>query len=549
MTTTQLVPRMYLKFDGADASEEVMDSVISIEVDDSLTLPDMFSIHLRDTNLKWIDDDTFSPGKSVDISAKNGGAEVKLITGEITGIEPRLDQTAGPTLILRGFDKSHRLSRGKKTTSFVQMTDSDIAKKIAQNSGFKTKIDSTREVHEYVLQDNKTDWEFLVSRSQRIGYRVLVKDDTLHFVQIPDANEDTPTVEWAEDLTEFNARLSTMRQVSEVIVQGWDPGKKQQIVGQATQSNDTPQIGEGQQGSQTTQQAFSLSTKEIIVNRPVSTQAEADAMAQSICDEIGQGFIEAECIALGNPAIQAGVMVKLEGLGDRFSGTYRTTHAMHRYDPAGYFTEFTIGGRHATTINELLSTKKNNHSHSPTLGVVTNNDDPKKLGRIKVNMPTLSNSQESTWARLVTPGAGENKGLAWIPDVGDEVLVLFEHEDVNYPLVIGGLWSEDAGPADSSNLVDSGKGTTMRIDTHEKMGLIIMDKPDDTSLQIGDQDNHISISKTDAKAIIKSSNEINLEGVNISIDADANINLKSSANIKIEAGGVVEIKGSVIQLN
>ena len=59
MTTTQLVPRMYLKFDGADASEEVMDNIISIEVDDSLTLPDMFSIHLRDTNLKWIDDDTF----------------------------------------------------------------------------------------------------------------------------------------------------------------------------------------------------------------------------------------------------------------------------------------------------------------------------------------------------------------------------------------------------------------------------------------------------------------------------------------------------------
>jgi phage protein D len=363
--TEQLTPRIYLKIDGSDASEEVMDNVISIEVDDSLTLPDMFAIHLKDPNLKWIDADSFSLGKSVEISAKNGRAETKLILGEITGIEPHLNPATGPTLILRGYDKSHRLNRGKKTSSFVQMTDGDIAKKIAQNAGLKSKVDPTRQVHEYVLQENQTDWEFLISRAQRIGYHVLVKDGVLHFVKAPDGGGQAPILEWAVDLSQFNARLSTIHQVSEVVVQGWDPDRQQQIVGRATQARDIPQIGESRQGGEAAKDAFGVEAKEIIVNRPVATQAEADALAQSICDEIGQGFIEAECVCFGNPAVQAGAMVELQGLGDRFSGNYRITHALHRYDASGYTTEFTIGGRHATTIAELLSSRNGSNGSQP----------------------------------------------------------------------------------------------------------------------------------------------------------------------------------------
>jgi len=549
--TTQLVPRMYLKIDGTDASEEVMDSVISIEVDDSLFLPDMFAVHLRDPNIKWIDADSFAIGKTVEVSAANGGSEIKLISGEITAIEPQFTPITGPALVLRGYDRSHRLNRDKKSRSFVQMTDSDIANKIANEASLKGKIDTTPQVHDHVLQDNQTDWEFLTQRARRIGYRLFVEEGTLHFVKAPAGAGQAPVVEWATDLVEFNARMSTALQVSEVVVQGWDPGKQQQIVGRATTPQDTPRIGETRQGGQAAQQAFGIAAKKIVVDRPVSTQAEADALAQSVCNEIGQGFIEAECVCSGNPAIQAGATVQLEGVGTRFSGTYRVTHALHRRDASGYTTQFTAGGCHATTLSELLvpAGQNGSTSHCPMLGVVTNNDDPDKLGRVKLKYPTLTNSHESNWARLAAPGAGKDRGLVWIPDVGDEVLVVFEHEDINRPIVVGGLWSQKSQPSDSSNLVASGKAIAIHIDTHGKMGLKIMDSPNDTSLNLGDPDNHLALSKTNRQVNLKSADKVTIEGMNISVSAQANLEIKSSGNIKIEGSGVVEIKGAMIKLN
>ncbi len=113
-------------------------------------------------------------------------AQRKLLTGEITAIEPEFSQAAGPTVLIRGYDQSHRLHRVKETKTYVQETDSDIAQKIARECGLKAKVDSTREVHEYVIQDNQTDMEFLQDRAQRIGYRLYVEDEPSIFAGTPD---------------------------------------------------------------------------------------------------------------------------------------------------------------------------------------------------------------------------------------------------------------------------------------------------------------------------------------------------------------------------
>ena len=578
-------PRMYLKVGGADAQVAVMEDVISIEVDSSLTLPDMFSIHLRDPQKRWVDDKTFSLGGGVEILAKNGGEEMKVIVGEITAVEPVFSPHGGPTVMVRGFDKSHRLNRGRKTASFVQMKDGDIVKKIAQNAGLKSKVDPTRQVHEYVLQDNKTDWEFLISRAQRIGYRVLVREDTLHFAEAPQVNGETPTITWDQDLVEFNGRLTTSLQVSEVRVQGWDPDKQQQIVGKASRSRDVPKIGERRQGGQAAEDAFGLTTKEIVVNRPVTTQGEADDLAQSICDEIGQGFIQAECVCYGNPAVQAGATVKLEELGDRFSGTYRVTHALHRYDASSYMTEFTVGGRHATTIGELLSAKSGRGgSHSPTLGVVTNNDDPKGLGRVKVKIPSLKDGEESAWARLVVPGGGKKRGFQWLPEVGDEVLVLFEHEDIHRPLVVGGLWSDkNPSPEPSKSCLGSkGEVNDHRLVSRTGMKLVIGDDSKDQAIAIlnpGD-DIYVKVSETDSlveisskgdvkirtdgevsiqskgklaikgsEVEIKSDGKLALQGAQTQIKSNANMDIEAGAMMKTQAGAIFTIKGALVQIN
>ena len=82
------------------------------------------------------------------------------------------------------------------------------------------------------------------------------------------------------------------------------------------------------------------------------------------------------------------------------------------------------------------------------VGIVTSTDDPDGLGRLKVKYPWLDDQAESPWARVMGPMAGPKRGLLCRPDVGDEVLVAFEHGDMNFPFVLGGVWNATDPPPD-----------------------------------------------------------------------------------------------------
>lgn len=75
------------------------------------------------------------------------------------------------------------------------------------------------------------------------------------------------------------------------------------------------------------------------------------------------------------------------------------------------------------------------------IGLVTNITDPEGQGRVKVRFPWLSDDVESHWARIAQPYAGGKRGSFWLPEVGDEVVVVFDRGDPNHPYVLGGVWN------------------------------------------------------------------------------------------------------------
>ncbi len=85
------------------------------------------------------------------------------------------------------------------------------------------------------------------------------------------------------------------------------------------------------------------------------------------------------------------------------------------------------------------------------VGVVTNNKDDEGLCRVKVKFPWLVDDDESYWARLVSPMAGKERGIVFLPEVEDEVLVVFEHGDVNRPYILGALWNGEDKPPETSD--------------------------------------------------------------------------------------------------
>ena len=79
-------------------------------------------------------------------------------------------------------------------------------------------------------------------------------------------------------------------------------------------------------------------------------------------------------------------------------------------------------------------------------GVVKSVEDPDQQGRVQVSFPFLGGQNDSTWAPVATLMSGKGRGSWFMPEVGDEVLVAFNQEDVAHPFIIGFLWNGQDKP-------------------------------------------------------------------------------------------------------
>ncbi len=341
------LPSFDVLVNGKALSAEAVAHLIGVTVDDDVELPSMFTLELtgsesQQEEIPWIDDQNlFGIGHAVEVKLGYAGALKTLLVGEITGLEPEFRNNSLPSLIVRGYDRRHRLLRGRQTRTFVEKKDSAIAETIANEAGLTPQVEDSAVVHDYVLQANQTDLEFLQERAKRIQYEVVVEDKTLFFRPVGNANSDSLTLSFKDDLLEFYPRLSSMRQLSEVTVRGWNPKEKKQILGQAKTGDEVALMGGEKSGAQLISSAFGAANGRVS-DRPVMQQAEADQMAKALFNKAALGLITGEGVCRGRTDLRSGKVIKINGVGKRFSGQYYVTCAVHRYSPRGYFTHFTV---------------------------------------------------------------------------------------------------------------------------------------------------------------------------------------------------------------
>jgi phage protein D len=563
--TQEMISQMYFKIDGTDAPADMWRMVREIAVDTSLYLPDMWSILLDDPNLSWIDSSLLAIGKQVEISGKAAGESntTPLMKGEIVAIEPDLDQETGTMVAIRGYDKSHRLQRGKKMRVFQQVKDSDIVNSIAQECGLEISIEPTNEIYEHVFQNDQTDMEFINDRARHAGYVAYVQNGKLYFKKGSTSRDKVATLEWGHNLLSFQARFSGAGQVAKSEVHGWDIKQKKAIVGVKESPQGTPTVDGERHGGNLARRAFGMA-QEVINNHPVKTVAEAEMIAQAALDDRCHSFFQADGTCHGNPLIRAGKEVEIKGIGTRFSGQYMITRAVHHYDLSGYTTQFEISGYHANTLPELLGSKNGRHPYGVVVGIVTNVKDPDNLARVKVKYPSITESLESHWARLVTPMAGSGRGIEFIPEVNDEVLVAFEYNDINRPYIIGGLWNGTEKPPESNDNIVSSDGKIQKRIIKSRSGHIITFDDTQSAEQIS------IVDKSGQKILLESgsgkekiqiidktgTSKIVMDAVNrsVSIESAMDLNIKATGKIQIDgqtgvtintAGGNLEMKSNM----
>ncbi len=533
--TGGLLSHFYVKIDGADAPEALMHDLSKVSVDSSLHLPDVATLILHDTRLHWIDDGLLAPGKSIEISAKSGQTTGVLFDGEIVELEP--DFTASThQLTVRAFDRLHRLSRGRQVRSFLNVTDGDMMSKLASEVGLQAKLGPMNQVHAYAFQNNETNLDFLHSRAVSLGYLLFVKGKTLHCEEPTPQGAPLP-LEWGVTLSEFRPRLTTINQIDGVMAGGWDPATKEAVTGDAHASPRSPHVGEPKTGAAMAQDAFHVPAKHLVADRPIRSKAMADQLAQAVADQTACTYIEADGLGSGNPLIVAGSAVTITALGNRFSGTYYVTAATHLYEAEhGYSTRISVSGHHPATLLSMLTPTPTTTPTGLVIGVVTDNQDPTGAGRVKVKYPWLSNDHASDWARVVAQGGGAQRGIEFLPEVNDEVLVGFEMGDIHYPYVLGGLWNGKDDPPKKSNQVVSGGKVQERI-IRSRTGHIISFDDSDGGGGITIQD--------------KNGNKVMLDSAAnaMTVEIKGDVTVKATGALKLEAQGQVEIKGMGVKID
>ncbi|EFM11324.1 conserved hypothetical protein [Paenibacillus curdlanolyticus YK9] len=199
------------------------------------------------------------------------------------------------------------------------------------------------------------------------------------------------------------------------------------------------------------------------------------------------------------------------------------------------------------------------------IAIVTNNQDPEGIGRVKLMYPWRGGtgggaSDESNWARIAVPSAGKARGFYFLPEVDDEVLVAFENGDINYPYVLGSLWNGKDTPPGSNDdgnnnkrIIKSRSGHEIVLDDTDGKENITITSKDGQTIKLADGSDGPAIALKDANGnevvidgasnaiTLKSSQKITIKSNEVQLEANASMTLKSSGTLKIQ--------GSIVQIN
>jgi len=558
-----------IKIEDEDAPTEIMENILQVIVEQSLHSPGLFTLIIRNDyqpggakDAPWKQMEKLKIGNSVEIgftpsqrqadSQSNGqqATEESLFYGEITSIETHFTEQTQAPIIVRGYDLSHRLYRGRFNRSFQNVTDTDLVKKIADEVDIELgTIDNSGEPHDYLFQENQTNMAFLRERAARIGFELFVQNKKLHFRQ-PKIDEELKLT-WLKELRSFRVRLSSLEQVKAVEVRGWDYKAKQPLVAVADQASvlterETDQDKTGNETS-TAFKGMKETPRMVVVDQPMFKPKEADALAQTVCDEIEGQFVTADARAEGNPQLRPGIAITLEEMGP-YTGKYYVTETRHGYAERVYSTDFAVRGLQGDDLfSPATSRQPLQPGYTHLVGIVTDNEDPEGMGRVRVKFPTLTEDHISNWARVVSIGAADGRGFDCLPEIDDEVLVAFEHGDIHRPYVLGGVWNgQDAPPNPVENDVQDGKVRlrTFQTRTGHKIQFIEEDKGGSkTGVLIQTKGGHKAyLDDSGSLVTITSTGTMNL-------DASGDMTIKAGGNMNIQAGPTMNLKAGMININ
>jgi uncharacterized protein involved in type VI secretion and phage assembly len=546
---------------GSPLAAGVLDELVDLRVESAVGLPAEAQISFHDPEFEILGGGVFAVGGELSIKVPNSlGALIPIFAGTVYSLSV---EQVGMTheLVVGALDRTLRLVQGTNVRTFVKQKTSDVVRKIALSLGLRATVAATKQTHDYLLQTG-TDRAFLDQLALMEGMEWYVDGGTLYFKQREPGQGATLTL--GTNLLSFDARFAHRGGSTQVEVRGWDRRQQRSLSSKVAvdatrvgRASGAPFVANNHRDAAKAGAAHTLLAAPYVVDSMDEGQQVADALARRLASE----EIQVRGETPGDPELRVGQTVTIAGVGPKLGGTYVVTSVEHVFgQDLAFTTRFRAGGGDPAGLTELAGAQPvAPYLSSLVIGIVTNNRDPENLGRVKVKFPTLSDNEESNWARVLTIASGPSHGVQVLPEVNDEVLVGFEHGDLRHPVVIGGLYSgKNKPPLTSSDAVKSNKVASWLLKSRTGNTLQFLDGSGAAEatvlMQHANAANLLRVQDKRIELLGKAGTELSIKIGNASISISANgdivldgtnITLKARQDIKLQANVGVEAKGNV----
>lgn len=477
----------------------------------------------------------------IDIQHGNDNASAYVFRGVITEISKTGKEGKHGYLILKGASPTIMLERGRRMDIYSDMTLRNIFKKLIDGvytDYMKSVNEPTYENKvDFLMQYNESDWAFLQRMAYLYGENLFYSGSEILFGAYREWESVKLTYDKEITDIQFCSRMLPNQSVSFQYVADQDTMLEKQSPDKIENSNTYL--------DKTAEQNKALTVEKPaknIIGAPISRRSELDELvkrdktrtaAQTVYVTGKAKTYEASIGRLITICMPEGISKKRE------LGTYRVIKSIHRIDQ---------GNRYTNEFEAVPASLKTMPVAEPAIPVVdsilakvTSNEDPKGQGRILVDFP-FANQYNKLWMRVMTSSAGSsdivgtNRGMVFIPEKGDQVMIGFEYGDPNRPYVMGSMFHGKNGiGGQQDNHIKSiitCQGHTIEFDdAKETLGITIKDK-NGNILHLDSKGKNIEI--TAPQTII-------LKATDIKMEASNNIEMEAQAAIKVDAMDVIHI--------
>lgn len=343
-------PRFEVEIEDKRLAMNISKQILNVQIEEKLdegasftfTLNDEFDMMTR--KFKWLDDPLFKEGNKVGIKMGYGASLYSMIMGKITSISPSFFSGEIPSLTLGGQDLAYDyIKRTSPEKTFIEMKYGDIARQIAADAGLLPVVDDTGIISSIRKKSDETYYAFLKRLSVEAGgYELNIEGQAMYFVKPKDDKKEILTLNLGKDIISFSPRLNTSRVVTEVEVRAHNPqNPSQPIIGRAATGTERSQESGRKTGSRIVSESHG-SVKRVITNVIATSVEHANSMARAKLNESSDGLIEGEGECIGIPQIRTGVNIRLDKMGEKFSGKYYVKGTTHTINGSGYRTRFSV---------------------------------------------------------------------------------------------------------------------------------------------------------------------------------------------------------------